>query len=130
MTSETTLAPSRDAETLLRRTLDVYDAALAAHGDELPWSQLIELANQALDGHAIGVAVHADDDPRHLYARFTIRFAGCHFEYTGRGDPGTEYRWRVPKGYLERVAADPVHYAAHPDDLDWDVLRVEQGTYK
>lgn len=111
---------------LLIDYLETCNAAMAQHDDELPYKQLIELADDKIGGKEMAVAVY-DDDPDAPHDFFTIEMAdgALHFVSHGKGDP--DIVWKTPRSYLEKVVKNRGDYVDKPSKLDLDWLKARVG---
>lgn len=122
-----TSPPPPDLDALFEDYVDVVNRALGRARNDFPYDRLLDLAERALGGRDVCVAVYARD-PRDPVAWYAVRLRGDRFHRVDVGSvsPNDRVQWRVPVSHLEEVSRDPERFVAEPDriDLDWLKRRV------
>jgi len=113
---------------LFARYLDICNAALEEHGDELPYEQLLELGKLVVGRATIGVFIY-DHDPNRPVAAYTVRFQDGRLEPISIGIQQVEWTWDLPLKHVEQVVNEPIDYLHDPSLLDWSWVQAELGTY-
>lgn len=116
----------KDTATLFTSALNVINAALAKHGDDAPYEQMLAASEKLLGDRRLGVAVYAEDASA-PFDYYTIRFRDRRFELVEHGKQEPEATWKVSRDYLAQVAESPQEYIEHPAKLDWDWLKSRLG---
>jgi hypothetical protein len=120
------LKMSQDTNTLFTNALNTVNLALDRHSNEMPFEQILAVADKMLDDEKLGVAVYKDDpDEPHDY--FTIRFREGAFEVVSHGKESPSVDGKVSVDYLQRLADDPNEYIENPIKLDLDFLKSRMG---
>lgn len=112
----------QDTVNQFSKALNVINAALAKHENEIPYKQLTKAADRILRDRKIGVGVYKDKASK-PYDYFTVRFRDGSFELVAHGKEQPSLPWRVSRAYLDKVASNPDDYIDHPAKLDWDWLK-------
>lgn len=89
MSDEDTTDSTRDTTALFTSALNVINAALAEHGDEAPYQQILAAGEKLLGDRPLGVAVY-EKDASAPFDYFTIRFRERSFELVAHGKRDVE----------------------------------------
>lgn len=116
-----------DDATLLARYLDVANAVFAAHAEELPVMQQLELGETVLGGRCLAVVVSDEHGPHP--GRLAVRFQGGRLESARprQAHPGLE--WRLSRDHMQEVVEAPEQALADPQRLDWGWMQAKLGRY-
>lgn len=115
-----------DTTSLFTRALNVINAALAKHGGDTPYAQLIAASEKVLSDRNLGVAVY-ESDASAPFDYYTLRFRNGAFELLSRGKQEPDAAWKVSRDYLQGVVDHADEYIEHPAKLDWDWLKSRVG---
>ena len=117
---------ARNTTSLFTQFLNVVNAALAKHGDSMPYRALLRASDEMLDGRKLGVAVY-ESDANAPFDYFTIRYRERSFEFVSHGKEDPDVAWKVSQDYLEKVVENADDYIEHPVKLDWEWLKSRVG---
>lgn len=121
-----TATKTTDTSKDFSNALNVMNAALAEHRDDIPYKQILAGAEKLLKDRNLGVAIY-EDDPSSPFDFFTIRFQEGNLQIVSRGKKEPDLTWKVSRRYLEDVAKNSDEYIKHPAKLDWDWLKSRLG---
>lgn len=118
---------TKDDPTLLARYLDVTNAVFAAHRDELPVMQQLELGETALEGRCVRVVVTDESGARPH--RLAVRFRNGRLSPAEpkTAEPGLV--WLLSRRHMEHVVETPEAALADPQRLDWGWMQASLGEY-
>lgn len=107
--------------------LNVVNRALGQHRNEMPYEQILDLGDKALDDKQIGVAIYKDD-PSSPHGWFTVTFEDGTFNLVKSEKPeDADLKWMVKRDHVDNVIENPKTFVDAPWKLDLDWLKSTIG---
>lgn len=112
---------------LFKSYINVVNRALAAHKDEAPYKQLLQVGERLTEGKTLGVEIYKTEprEPHHYYA---LKFINGKLWVTDTHKVATDVDLKVNDRHLREVVEDPETYVEHPAQLDLSWLRTRLAT--